>query len=294
MKIFITIIVAILFQGCGGKPGEIKKVKIGDSELAYAIRGQGEPLVMIMGFRGTMGIWDPALLALLEKKFTLILFDNRGAGFSTDLSTEPLTITQMAEDTAQLIEALGYEKAHVLGWSMGSRIALELALHHPEKVQSLILCSPNPGGDYQARRKTDAYKTLTAKKLSNEEGLALIFPEKADAEAFVARLTASAITGSTPEDYQVSEKTVARQVEALKAWDENNHMYNALPNIKSPTLVAGGLSDALDAPDNIQRVAGRIPFAWSAYFPGAGHAFLFQDHARFADLAILFIETANQ
>lgn len=294
MKMPIVALLLLLLSGCEPR-AEVKKIKIGDSELAYTVRGRGEPLVMIMGFRGTMAVWDPALLKLLEKKYTLILFDNRGVGLSPDLSPGPLTIDQMAEDTAALIRGLGYEKAHVLGWSMGARIAMELALHHPELVDGLILCSPNPGGDYQARRKTHAYQMLSANELTYKAALELIFPnDSAAADAYAGRLSEAILTGASPKDMQVNARAVARQVEALKTWEEDNRIYANLQKIKARTLAAGGLSDVLDAPENVQTVACRIPFAWSAYFPGAGHAFLFQEHKKFADLVILFLETKAQ
>lgn len=288
---------ALTIHGCGGrmKPVEVKKEKIGDIELAYYIRGKGEPLVMIMGFRGTMSVWDPALLELLEKKHTLILFDNRGAGLSTDTENNILTINQMAQDTARLIKALGYEKAHVLGWSMGSRIAMELAIKNPEIVKTLILCSPNPGGKFQAKRKSNAYTTLTGKTLSEKEGLSLIFPKTPEGEkaanAFMARLTDAILYGTVPDDIKVSDQTISRQVQALKFWDENNNVYESLPNIKVPTLVAGGLDDVLDSPENVQKVACRIPYAWSAYYPDAGHDFHSQFYEDFAELVNVFIRT---
>jgi pimeloyl-ACP methyl ester carboxylesterase len=255
---------------------------------------------MIMGFRGTMAIWDPGLLELLEKKYTLILFDNRGAGLSSD-NKEPMTISQMAEDTAQLIKALGFQKANVLGWSMGSRIALELSIKHPEIVASLILCSPNPGGDHQTHRKTSAYDTLTSKELTLEEGLSLIFPDTPEghrtSDALISRLTLAIIKGTVPNNFKVSDETVNRQAEALKLWDEDNRIYESLPDIKTPTLVADGLDDVLDQPENVRIVSCKIPFAWTAYFAGAGHYFLSQDYRHFAELVDLFIEsntTANR
>jgi pimeloyl-ACP methyl ester carboxylesterase len=302
MKIFIQCLVIICaiacLQGCKGSPfAEVKKAKVGDIELAYYQRGSGEPLIMIMGFRGTMAIWDPSLLEILEKKYTLTLFDNRGVGFSTDNDKNELTVAQMAEDTAGLIMALGYPKAHILGWSMGSRIAMELALNHPELVESLILCSPNPGGEHQAKRPSDAYKTLMGKNLSEEEGLSLIFPDTPEGHeasvSFVARLSEAVITGTVPKDLEVTPKAVERQVQALTLWDKNNHMYEDLKKIKAPTLVAGGLSDVLDSPENVKIVANQIPNAWMALFPGAGHDFLSQDYQHFGNLVLLFLESTK-
>ena len=110
---------------------------------------------------------------------------------------------------------------------MGSRIALSLSINHPEMVDSLILCSPNPGGKYQAPRKSDAYAKLTSEDMSVQEGLSLIFPNTLEGHAasasFVMRLTKAIADGSVPDDLTVSKETVARQIQALKLWDENNH-----------------------------------------------------------------------
>jgi pimeloyl-ACP methyl ester carboxylesterase len=293
---FVLVFGMFILLGCERSNNvEVKKEKIGNSELAYYTSGSGEPLVMIMGFRGTMAMWDPALLEALENNYTLILFDNRGVGLSTDTGKDVLTISQMAEDTAQLIKALGYAKVHVLGWSMGSRIAMELTLKHPEIVDNLILCSPNPGGKHQAPRKSNAYEELTSKGLSLEEGLSLIFPNtpeghKASA-SFVSRVTDAILKGTLPDDLKVSNEAIQRQVQALKLWDEDNHIYEALTTIKTPTLVTGGLNDVLDPPENVRLIASQIPFAWAAYFPGAGHDFLSQYYKRFADLVFVFIES---
>jgi pimeloyl-ACP methyl ester carboxylesterase len=294
---FVLFLGAFFFYGFGpnDRKVEVKKAKMGNIELAYYMRGSGEPLVMIMGFRGTMAAWDPGLLEILEKNFTLILFDNRGAGLSTDSEENLTTISQMAEDTVQLIKMLGYKKAHVLGWSMGSRIAEELTIKYPEIVDTLILCSPNPGGKYQAKRKSNAYEKLTSLDLSEEKVLSLIFPDtpegKKASTSLVSRLTKAIVQGTVPDDLKVSNETIERQVHAVKLWDGSDHSFEALSKITRPALIAAGLDDVLDEPENAKMIACRIPFAWSAFFPGAGHDFLSQDYERFAELVTLFIDT---
>jgi pimeloyl-ACP methyl ester carboxylesterase len=293
----ILACIFIIAAGCGRhKPiAEVKKKKINDVEIAYYTRGSGPPLVMVMGFRGTMGFWDPVLLEALEKHYTLILFDNRGVGLSSDTDNNLTTIQQMTEDTAELIKSLGLEKAHVLGWSMGSMIALQLAISHPELVDKLILCSSNPGKK-AVPRTTDAYGTLTSLQASREQLLSTLFPSTAEGEAaaslYLAQLTRAVLEKSVPDDLIVSPETIERQKHAIVLWQESNDIYSALPTIKTPTLVAGGLSDVLDRPENVAIVAHQIPFAWTAYFPGAGHAFLFQDAQHFAELVHLFISSS--
>lgn len=294
---FVFLAISISLGSCQRPRLEIKKAKVGDVELAYYTRGSGDPLLMIMGFRGTMAAWDPALLNALEKHFTLILFDSRGVGFSTDTPENLTTIDQMAADAATLIKTLGFQNAHVLGWSMGSRVGMEMALNHPEVVRSLILCAPNPGGTFQAERKSNAYQKLTSTTISPTEVLSLIFPnnnegKKAEA-AFIYRLTHEMTLGTIPTDMTVSNQTTERQIHALHLWSQSNTPYERLKTLKVPTLVTGGMEDALDPVENVQRVANRIPFAWAAYFPGAGHYFLSQDHERFAELVNLFIDSTK-
>lgn len=295
--IFLALLVAL--SSCQKDfKAEVKKQKVGDVELAYYTRGSGEPLVMIMGFRGTMAIWDPGLIDELAKKYTLILFDNRGAGMSTDTPEDHTTIKQMSEDTVGLIKALGYDKIHLLGWSMGTQIAMQVAFNHPEILKTLILCSPNPLGKYQAVRTTDSFARLTTfKPLHTKEALALLYPETTEGReasaGFVLRLAKAIEEGSVPNDLNVSQQTVERQAHAIQLIVQDNSIYEKLGSIKVPTLVAGGLSDVLDQPENTRTVAARIPYAWAAYFPGAGHAFSSQDNEEFGKLVNVFIDSNN-
>jgi pimeloyl-ACP methyl ester carboxylesterase len=287
-----------LFSSFDGPKFEIKKVKIGDVELAYYTRGKGEPLVLIMGFRGTMGMWDPTFLTMLEQQYTLILFDHRGVGFSTDTSEDRTTITQMADDTAHLIKALGYSKAHILGWSMGSRIAMDLTINHPEIAESLILCSPNPGGTHQVKRLSDAYKKfITFNKLDEKTGLSIIFPDTETgnlaAANYISRLKKAVLEKDVPYDFMISEETIRRQVHALQLWDHNETLFGQLKKINVPTLVAGGLKDVLDNPENVKIIANQIPDAWLAYFPHAGHYFISQNHEQFAELVKIFLTSTT-
>jgi pimeloyl-ACP methyl ester carboxylesterase len=294
-------VIAALFVcvGCAAQGVEVKKLKINEVDIAYYTQGSGEPLVMVMGFRGTMSLWDPAFIDQLAKHYQVILFDNRGAGLSTDTEQDHTTLEQMAQDTVGVIKALGYEKVHLLGWSMGSMIAMQVAIAHPEVLKTLILCSPNPGGKYYVPHpQADSLKKLASAKLSQEEALRLLFPTtekgRLAAAEFAARLKEAIHHGSVPDDLNVGHQTVARQIHALILSRSNNLFFEKLASITLPTLVAGGLADVLDSPENVRKVACQIPFAWSAYFPDAGHAFLSQDSIHFSHLIELFITSTKQ
>jgi len=107
--------------------------------IYYEVRGTGEPLVLIAGLATDLTQYE-TMITELSRRNHIIAFDNRGAG-RTDKPDVPYSIEMMADDTAGLLRALGTERAHVLGISMGGRIALALTLRYPTLVKSLILVS---------------------------------------------------------------------------------------------------------------------------------------------------------
>jgi len=113
-------------------------------DLYYEIHGTGEPLVLIPSTAYGANVWEPHQVPGLEDDVQLIIFDPRGCGRSS-APEGVYTIEQMACDAAALLEHLGIESAHVLGHSMGGRIALAMALNHPGRVHSLILAASGSG-----------------------------------------------------------------------------------------------------------------------------------------------------
>ncbi len=118
-------------------------VQAGDINVYYEMHGHGEPLLLIMSMGRDLSGWDPQM-ADLSSRYQVITFDNRGSG-RTDAPDMFYTIAMMADDTVALMEALGIQKAHVLGKSMGGYIAEELAIRHPERVSSLMLAATSIG-----------------------------------------------------------------------------------------------------------------------------------------------------
>lgn len=114
-------------------------VSVDGLRMYYEFAGAGPPLVLIGGLGLDLSEYGQ-LIDALAPHYRVLAFDNRGAG-RTDKPDESYTIAQMAADTAGLMQALGVESAHVVGMSLGGRIALDLALAHPQRVRSLILVS---------------------------------------------------------------------------------------------------------------------------------------------------------
>lgn len=277
---------------------EIKHVEVNGVKLAYYTRGQGRPLVMINGFLSSMSLWDPALLKDLEAHHTLILYDNRGVGLSTDTVENNTTIPQMADDAAALITALGLKEPDVLAWSMGARIGQQLLIRHPGLVRKAVLASADPGGTHDDPATKQVETTLNDPDVNKWRKLALPYPENAAGELAmvetVARLVAAVADGSIPDDFKVSKQTTERQDRARTTlWAGNNDNFDALKTIATPVLVTAGRDDVIDPPANALVIANQIPFAWTAYFEG-GHAFLFQSHARFSAAVNMFLADQDQ
>ncbi len=114
-------------------------VKVNDINMYYEIHGDGEPLVLIVGLGTDISEWD-GIIRWLAQKYKVVAFDNRGAG-RTDKPDTSYSIEMMAHDTAELMQTLGIQLAHLLGISMGGRIALALALRYPTSVKKLVLVS---------------------------------------------------------------------------------------------------------------------------------------------------------
>src|SRR5215210_6398259 len=139
------------------------------------------PLLFVPGLRVTMDMWPPTILyELTQSNHSVIVYNNRGTGNSS-YGTKEYTISQLANDAAGLLDVLGIDKAHVFGWSMGSYIAEEMALLHPDKVSSLILYGAGPGGNKAIPTSAELMQTLGGVSGTPEEQarqiLSFFFPQ---------------------------------------------------------------------------------------------------------------------
>src|ERR1700761_2935339 len=117
--------------------------------IDYAYRDTGgpdgvTPLVLLQHFRGNLDSWDPALVDALAGSRRVITFDNTGVGHSTGRTAD--TVEQMAKDALAFISALGLSEVDLLGFSIGSFVAQEIALRRPGLVRRLVLASSAPQG----------------------------------------------------------------------------------------------------------------------------------------------------
>ena len=133
----------VALGACSSSPGKpttsasasvvLAPVQVAHTQLGavgYRVVGSGPPLVLIMGYTGTMEAWDPRFVDALARHYRVVIFDNAGVGRTQPLPA-PLTIDAMADQTSALISTLGLGRPNILGWSMGGMIAQALAVRHP-------------------------------------------------------------------------------------------------------------------------------------------------------------------
>jgi pimeloyl-ACP methyl ester carboxylesterase len=277
---------------CGSSPQQARTVSVTSAAaqvaqtalgpVGYREVGSGPPLVLIMGYAGTMETWEPQFLDTLALHFRVVVFDNAGIG-STKALPSPLTVDAMANQTSALISALGLGRPDVLGWSMGGMIAQALAVLHPGQVRRLVLCATFPGVG------TVIPPQANINDLTNGNGLSVMFP--ADQAMAAAAFSAEAQSFADPE--AASAGVISAQGDASLSWFHGTDPAGRLTSrITAPTLVADGAEDQLDTRSNSQTVVRLIPGAKLVIYPDAGHGFLFQEGTPFAVTVESFLSGA--
>lgn len=260
----------------------VKVATTSKGDVAYRAFGHGPPLVLIMGYGGTMETWDPHFIDELGRGFRVIIFDNAGIGRSAALRS--VSIDSMADQTSALITALHLGSPDVLGWSMGSMIAQALAIRHPEQVHRLVLCATYPGTGDAIQPSKKYIAALTGNNPAAAQGD--LFPADQD-------IAAAAFSGSLaayPASKPASQSVIAQQASAILAWwDGKGSAGRGAHRIEVPTLVTDGVSDRLDSVANDRDVAKQISGSRLVLFPDAGHGFLFQEGVNFIFLVRTFV-----
>ncbi len=285
VRLAVYLSLAALLVACGQSSAQpfraqVHIAAVANTKIAWYERGNGPPLVMLIGTGSTMAEWDPALLRLLAHKYRLILVDYPGVGFSGPWHGR--SFDSLADATAGLMEAIHLPRADVLGWSMGGFVAQRLAIEHPGRVSHLVLAGTNPGGRHTALGTPKAQAIDSKPDPTEAEILRELYPPDRQAEGrhFLRRLESASQSGEIPDDFDVPAATTRAQVAAEDPWLRSNRNYRQLTTITAPTLAAAGGRDPVTQPVNLRRIASQIPHAEFVAFPGA-HAFLFQERRPF-------------
>jgi pimeloyl-ACP methyl ester carboxylesterase len=252
----------------------------------------GRPLLLIMGFGGQLTSWSEEVLnQLVDEGHFVIIFDNRDTGLSSKIEEAgvpdvpgtlaalmqgekikvPYTYYDMGDDAVGLLDALGIEKAHICGASMGGAIAQTIAISHPSRLLSLILIYAPTGNPNLPQPKPEIMSLLMA-------------PSVSDRNVYVERQISvfQTVSGSGfPLDEESLRQTFARAYDrsyypeglarnSLAGILRGNRR-KALPSVTAPTLVIHGDEDPLVPVENGRDAAEAIPGAELMIIKGMGH-----------------------
>ena len=252
-------------------------------------RGAGRPLLLLHGFTGRGISWGAHATAL-ARRFRVIVVDLPGHGRSGFAEPSRMSVERTADDLATILLRLDAIPAHVVGYSLGARIALRLAVAHPGVVDRLVLESASAGieadADREARRVAD--ETLAAR--IDREGVAdfvtawernpVFRPHAALHRGVVARQRAVRQTND-PQGLAASLRGAGQG--AMEP------LFDRLRAVTAPTLVIAGALDDRGRP-RAASVAKRIPAARLTVVESAGHTPHLEQPARFRRLVLDFLQ----
>jgi pimeloyl-ACP methyl ester carboxylesterase len=268
-----------------------QKVRVGDIDMSFKQFGNNtdKPIVLINGQSTTKDMWSPTLLKELSANRTVIIFDNRGVGDST-VGTKEFSVNQFANDTLGLLDVLNITNADILGLSMGSFIAQELALKNPNRVNNLILYASSCGGEEavppspQALQAIDAFTNTST---PTQEGIDKITSTMFPPEWFKANPNYQNYIPLSKEP--VPPEIVQRQENAIISWFTKGTCED-LSNIIQPTLIIVGTDDIWTPAANSLMIAEKVPAAWLIQIRDSGHGLMYQYPDKFTKVVSTFLQ----
>lgn len=258
--------------------------------IEYDVRGEGEPILFVMGLAGQLIDWPDEVMDLfVDQGYQTIRFDNRDIGLSTESTWEPpsmtklafsflrgkpvkgvgYTVEDMAADAAGLLDGLGIESAHVVGISMGGMIAQELAISHPGKVRSLCSIMSNTGDRRHGGISVPLLRKMArrpdpVREAAVDETVMLF--ELISGPDFNEAVTREMAEKSVARSFR--PKGVARQSAAIAGTRDRTKL---LASVTAPTLVVHGLVDPLVKPSGGIATVKAVPGARLLFLPDMGH-----------------------
>jgi pimeloyl-ACP methyl ester carboxylesterase len=246
----------------------------------------GTPLLLIMGMGGSCRGWLPLQVPEFQKTRRTLIYDHRGVGGSDDPGG-PFSTADLAADAAALLDALGIERADVLGAFMGGMVAQELALRHPARVDRLVLVGTWARPDAKRRLLLEHWGDLARA----DAPLAVTIRERllwtlADETLEQKDLIEGMVAFITRDGAPLASDVFARQCDACLGHDAGDR----LRAIRARTLVVCGRHDALTPPKFSRELADEIPDAHLVTLPNAGHVVMVESAERFNRLVPHFLD----
>ncbi|AMO86759.1 Non-heme chloroperoxidase [Solibacillus isronensis B3W22] len=272
-------------------PTESTFIEANETRFAYRKFGaaSGIPVVFLVHFRGTMENWDPNMLAPIAQKRPVILFDNKGVGETNGQTPE--SITEMAQDAASFIKALGLNQVDILGFSIGGMVAQELALQEGHLIRRIIIAGSSP----EAGVNPDSviFERMTNHGGTENDNLNdFMFFFYRSTETSKAAGMASLQRIMNQKQFDSSAQVQAAQLKAIAKWAQpkTDHNYDWLKNIPHPVLVTNGIEDIMVPTKNSYILAEHLPNTQLIIYPDSGHGHLFQFPELFAENVNSFLD----
>lgn len=262
--------------------GPILRVPVGGLVIAYRQFGSGPDLLLIAGQAAGMSTWPLSTLRQLSESNRVTIYDNRDLGDTDDVA-EPFTLSDLADDSAGLIEVLALERPAVFGWSTGGEIGLLLAIGHPGSIGRLAISGAGPGGPATTFPPQAVIDLMT----SGDPDFNLLL------DSMFSPL------GRQAYDRWIGDLAVVPQpppsVDANQSYDAAEHQYwtEPTPNLAAivvPVLVMNGTDDYIAATANSEFIAAAIgPNAHLELDAGGRHGWFIEHPEHFAELMAEFL-----
>jgi len=246
--------------------------------IAYQVRGEGEPLVLLSGQANSHEWWEDVREDFHGAR-TTITFDYRGTGGSGESPTTYGT-RQFADDVITVLNDLGVDRADVYGTSMGGRVAQWVAAAHPDRVRSLVLGCTSPGGKHGFERDDDVRRALSSPDAD------VIRRTLLDLMYTPEWLATHRGPYRTLGDRRMSPRARRGHLAASNLHDA----WDVLPDITARTLVVHGDADVFNPTANAPLLTERIPDARMVLVPGARHAYFEEFRAVASPLVLDFLD----
>ncbi|MFW9987544.1 MAG: alpha/beta fold hydrolase [Candidatus Odinarchaeota archaeon] len=260
------------------------KIKVDDINIYYEIHGNGYPLVMTIPY--SIEWWDPTIIDLLSKYFTVLIFDGRGVGKTNYIDLD-YTFKTLVDDTIGLLDALNIEQAHFFGISGAGILVQEIAISYPERVNKLVLCSTQCMGGKAILPSPEIMEIIGKTSLA--------FNSEKQVRELVPYILTQKFIKNNPvkveEFIQVilknplSEESAKYRIRASLKFSPSNR----LKNIKSKTLVMHGKKDIIVVPENAEILAKLIPGAKLVFFEKSAHSISAEEPELFIKTIIEFL-----
>ncbi len=267
----------------------------GATEYAYRDLGDGDvPLVLLQHFRGNLDNWDPALVDALATDRRVVTFDNVGVGATTGRT--PNTVEATAHGAIAFLEAMDFRRVDLLGFSLGSFVAQEIALIRPDLLRRIVLASSAPQGAAGMHGWAPEVINAVGVPEVTPQGYLSVFFAPTDTSRQAGQQAAGRIFGAreADRDEPTTWQTREAQYDAVCAWGIPNHsLLQRVAAINLPVFVVNGDSDPMIPPRYSYLLAGLLPDARAKIYPDSAHGFLFQHHSEFAAEVNAFLAEAT-